>query len=230
MTKLSIIIPVYNEKKTLLEVLRKIEAVTLPLEKEIILIDDGSTDGTREIYRGLDSNKYKIFLREKNEGKGAALKDGFSLVSGDTDIVLIQDADLEYDPAQYLRLVAPIIKGETEVVYGSRNLIKNPRFKKSYYLGVRLISWLTSLFYGSRLTDVYTCYKVFKKSVLDNLELVSRGFEIEQEITAKILKKNYQIIEVPIKYQPRGFREGKKLNWREGFKAILVMIKYRFKE
>ena len=224
MLKLSIIIPVFNEEKTILEILKRIEVVEFPnLEKEIIIIDDCSTDGTKEILKRLEG-KYKILEHSNNQGKGAALRTGFKQASG--DFLIIQDADLEYHPQEYYRLLEPIIQNKADIVYGSRNLKDNPRFKKTYYWGVRLISWLTNVLYGSNLTDVYTCYKVFKTPILRNLNLESNGFEFEAEVTINALKKKYRILEIPINYFPRSFEEGKKINWRDGLKAILTIIKY----
>lgn len=225
MLKLSIIIPVYNEEKTILEILKRIEAVELPnLEKKIIIVDDGSIDGTKEILKSFEG-KYKIFYQANNQGKGAALRMGFKQASG--DFLIIQDADLEYNPREYPQLLEPLIQNRADIVYGSRNLKDNPRFKKSYHWGVRFISWLISIIYGSNLTDTYTCYKVFKTPLLKNLDLVSNGFEFEAEVTIKALKKKYRILEVPISYSPRNVEEGKKINWLDGIKAILTIIKYR---
>ena len=225
MFKLSIIIPVYNEEKTILEILERVEAVELPnLEKEIIIIDDCSTDGSKEILKTLEQ-KYKILYHPNNQGKGAALRTGFQQTWG--DFLIIQDADLEYNPQEYPRLLEPIIQNKTDIVYGSRNLKDNPRFKRSYYWGVRLISWLTNVLYGSNLTDVYTCYKVFKTPLLKNLDLESNGFEFEEEVTIKALKKKYRILEIPISYFPRSLEEGKKIGWLDGLKAILTIIRYR---
>jgi len=225
MFKLSIVIPVYNEEKTILEILKRVEAVKLPdLEKEIIIIDDGSRDGSREILKSLEQ-KYKILYHANNQGKGAALRTGFQQAKG--DFLIIQDADLEYNPQEYHQLLEPIIQNKADIVYGSRNLKDNPRFKKSYYWGVRLISWLTNVLYGSNLTDVYTCYKVFKTPLLQDLELKSKGFEFEQEVTIKALKKKYRILEMPINYIPRSVKEGKKINWFDGVKAILTIVKYK---
>jgi len=226
MFKLSIVIPVFNEEKTILEILKRVEAVELPdLEKEIIIVDDCSTDGSKEILKTLE-NKYHILYHTSNQGKGAALRTSFQQVKG--DFLIIQDADLEYNPQEYLRLLKPIIQNKTDIVYGSRNLKDNPRFKKSYYWGVKFISWLTNILYGSNLTDVYTCYKVFKTPLLRSLDLVSNGFEFEEEVTIKALKKKYRILEVSINYFPRSVKEGKKINWRDGIKAILTIIKYSY--
>jgi len=226
MKKISIIIPIYNEKDTLLQILERVEkAPVWGLEKEILLIDDGSTDGTKKILKELES-KYKIVYHKRNLGKGAAIRNGFKEASG--DIIIIQDADLEYNPQDYPQLIRPILHGKADVVYGSRYSKKDTSFYKSHYWGVKLISWLTSLLYGSNLTDVYTCYKVFKSPVIKSINLRSNGFEIEQEMTSKLLNRKCKIVEVPITYCPRTFEEGKKINkWSNGLKAIWLIIKHR---
>jgi len=225
--RISIIIPIYNEEKTLLEILKRVEnANVLGLEKEIILIDDGSTDKTKHILRRLE-DKYKVIYHLKNQGKGAAIRTGFRNSTG--DLILIQDADLEYDPCQYPKLIKPILENNADIVYGSRNLTKNPRFKKTYYWGVRIISFLTNIFYKSKLTDVYTCYKVFRAPIIKSISLENNGFGIEQEITSKLLKKGYKILEVPISYSPRSFKEGKKIKWKDGLIAIWLILKYKFR-
>lgn len=223
--KLSIVIPIYNERKTLLEILKKVEeADTLGLEKEIILVDDNSTDGTREILKNLEQ-KYLVIYHTKNQGKGAALRTGFQKASG--DFILIQDADLEYHPQNYPRLLRPILEQKTDMVYGSRALQKNPYLRKGNYWGAKLISWLINLLYGSNLTDAYTCYKVFRAEILKEIKLESNGFDFEAEITCKALKKKHKILEVPIDFSPRGFEEGKKIKTKDGFIAIWKIIKYR---
>lgn len=226
MKKLSIIIPIYNERKTLLKILEKVEkAPTLGLKKEIVLVDDGSTDGGREILKNLEK-KYLVIYHSKNQGKGAALKSGFQKATG--DIILIQDADLEYNPQNYRRLLQPILENKTDIVYGSRNLKKNPSSYFSYCWGGKLINWLYDVFYNSHLTDLTTCYKVFKAPVLQNLKLKSNGFELEIEITSKALKKNYQISEVPIDYYPRTIEQGKKIRPRDGLMLIWQIIRSKF--
>lgn len=225
MRKISIVIPIYNERETLLKILEKVErADTLGLEKEIILVDDGSKDGTRDILKTLES-KYRVIYHSKNQGKGGALRTGFGYAKG--DIILIQDADLEYNPEEYPKLIQPILENRADAVYGSRNLKNNPRFRKSYYWGGILISWLTNLLYGSNLTDVCTCYKAFKAPVLKSFQLKSNGFDFDVEVTAKALKKKYKIIEVPINYYPRKIEEGKKIRPRDGLIAIWKILKYR---
>ena len=226
--KLSIIVPVYNEEKTIEEIIRRIEAVSLPLEKEIILVEDGSTDGTREILKDLEK-KYLVIYHPENYGKGQAIRSGLEEAKG--DIILIQDADLEYSPKDYPELLRPILENKTEVVFGSRYLRKNYKIPNAYflyYLGNKLTNWLLNLLYGSKLTDPWTCYKVFKGGVLKDLDLKSNCFEIEIEMTVKTLKKKYKILEVPVDYLPRKIKEGKKIRWwRDGFKGLFTIIKYR---
>ena len=226
MKKVSIVVPIYNERGTLLKIIDRIEkAETLGLEKEIILVDDGSTDGTRDILKTLE-DKYEVFYHKKNQGKGGALRTGFQKATG--DIILVQDADLEYDPKEYPLLLRPILEGKTDAVYGSRLLKSNPKFRQAYYWGGVLISWLTNILYGSRLTDVSTCYKAFRAPALKSLELKTNGFEFEVEVTIKALKKNYNILEVPIDYSPRTFAEGKKIRARDGLILIWHILKDKF--
>lgn len=226
MKKVSIVIPVYNEKRTILRILEEVEkSNTLNLEKEVILVDDGSTDGTRDILKTLEK-KYKVFYHQENLGKGAALRTGFEKAKG--DIILIQDADLELNPENYPQILEPILKGKSEVVYSSRYQKYNPHNYHAYYLGGRLISYLTNIFYGSKLSDVYCGYKVFKANVLKGLNLENNGFGIEQELTIKILKKGYKITEVPITYYPRTRQEGKKIRIWDGLKAVWLIIKNKF--
>ena len=225
--KLSVIIPLFNEEKTILEILKRIEKVKIPkIEKEIIIVDDFSTDGTREILKRL-KNRYKIYYHKKNMGKGAAIKTALKYATG--EIVIIQDADLEYNPQDYTKLVEPILEGKTSVVYGSRILMKkNNWFSLMYFLGGWLICRTTNLLYGSKLTDVNCGYKVFKREIFDKIKLEGNRFEFCEEVTAKVLRNNYKIKEVAVRYTPRSFREGKKLTWKDGFTAIKILVKYRF--
>ncbi len=231
MKKVSIIIPAYNEEKTIEKILKKIISVKLPLEKEIIVVNDGSTDKTKEILENL-KEKYNIKVIHKiNEGKGSAIKEGLKLANG--DIIIIQDADLEYDPNDYIKLIEPILKGESKVVYGSRlrKFRKNKFSHISYLIGGIIVTLITNILYKVFLTDEPTGYKVFHKD-LKNILINAKAnkFDWEPEITAKILRKGYKIIEVPINYYPRKKSEGKKIRWRDGLDAILTLIKWRFKK
>lgn len=223
--KLSVILPVYNEKNTIEEIIKRTEAVNL--NKEIIIIDDYSNDGTREIIKEKINQKniIKIF-HSKNKGKGACIRSGLEKATG--DIVIIQDADLEYDPEDYYKLVKPIMEGKASVVYGSRALGKCKYSYLRYALGGKFLSFLTNILYGSNITDEPTCYKLFKTELIKSLNLKCTGFEFCPETTAKILKRGYKIFEVPISYHPRKIEEGKKINWKDGIKAIWTLIKYRF--
>ncbi|OGY47276.1 MAG: glycosyl transferase [Candidatus Buchananbacteria bacterium RIFCSPHIGHO2_02_FULL_38_8] len=226
MTKISIVVPVYNEKNYIRQVLDRLEKVSFSsLDKEIIIVDDGSTDGTKEILESFEDS-FKVIYHNKNCGKGAALKTGFKNSSG--EIIVIQDADLEYNPSEIKDLIQSIVKGEVSVVYGSRMNGNNPIGHRRYYLGNLLISWVTNLLYGSKLSDVETCYKVFDRKVLDKINLEQNDFGFEAEFTAKVLKNHFSIREIPISYSPRNFTEGKKINWYDGLKAIFLLIKYRF--
>lgn len=229
--RLSIIIPVYNEEKTLLELLNRVNAVSLNnIEKEIIIVDDFSTDSTRQILKKLEK-KYKIIYNEKNKGKGATVIRGLKQSTG--DILLIQDADLEYDPQDYHILLKPILNNETKVVYGSRLL--HPDFKANghptfilHAIGNKVLSILTSLIYFRKITDMETCYKVFTRDVIEGMTLRSKRFDFEPEITAKIIRRKFKIKEVPISFNPRSFNEGKKITWKDGLQHLFYLIKYRF--
>jgi glycosyltransferase involved in cell wall biosynthesis len=232
--KLSIIIPVFNEQKTILEILDRVRAVEIPnFKKEIILVDDGSTDGTREKIAKAKLKDVKIFLHKVNQGKGAAVKTGISKASG--DYIIIQDADLEYNPKSIKNLTAAIV-GDKSVIYGTR-LNRMPHLKKEekkhlfilHYFGNRFLSLVTSVLYGQWITDMETCYKLFPKTAVSKMKINARGFEFEPEITSKLLKRGYKIKEVPIVATPRGYDEGKKLHTiRDGTKALCYLFKYRF--
>jgi len=225
--KISIIVPVFNEKEFILKILEKVSQVDFPgLDKEIIIVDDGSTDGTRELLKQVQ-DKYKIIFHEKNLGKGAALRTGFQAATG--EIIAIQDADLEYQPTELPKLTEPILTGKTQVVYGSRMIGNNPIGHRRYYLGNVVISWLASILFGKKLSDVETCYKVFNRKLLEKFDLEQNDFGFEVELTAKLLKNKISIIELPISYTPRKFMQGKKINWADGVKAIWLLFKYRLK-
>ncbi|MCL4859472.1 MAG: glycosyltransferase family 2 protein [Caldilineaceae bacterium] len=237
--------PVYNERATLEEIVCRVRAVDLTvnadggnpllngpltLAREIVIVDDGSTDGTREIldrWRAANAPDMRVIYHEQNGGKGAALRTGFQNATG--DILIIQDADLEYDPRDYVKLLESLLEGRSPVVYGSR-FMGGPRSAMSltHTLGNKGVTLLTNLLFGTALSDMETCYKCFRRDVIQGMPLHSRRFEIEPELTAKILKRGYSIFEVPISYNGRAFHEGKKLSWRDGFSAIWTLTKYRF--
>lgn len=247
--RLSIIMPVYNERATLEAIVQRVQAVDLTvnvnsanlvlaggvpgpltLEREIIIVDDGSTDGTREIldkWRLEPPANVVIIYHESNGGKGAALRTGFQHATG--DVLIVQDADLEYDPNDYVKLLEPLLEGRAPVVYGSR-FSGGPRAAMSlgHTLGNQMLTVITNLLYGTSLSDMETCYKCFRRDVIDGMVLRSRAFEIEPELTAKILKRGYTIFEVPISYNGRAFHEGKKISWKDGFSAVRTLVRYRF--
>ena len=224
---LSVVMPAYNERETIEEIVARVLAV--PLRIELIVVDDGSTDGTRDILARLQQQHgFTLVLQERNQGKGAALRRGFEEVSG--DLVVIQDADLEYSPEEYPALIELICQGRADVVYGSRFLGRHRVFMFSHYVGNVIVTFFTNVLYNTMLTDMETCYKVMRTEVLRSFTLKSDGFGIEPEITAKIFKRGYRVYEVPITYDGRGYDEGKKITWRDGFVALWVLIKYRFTE
>jgi glycosyltransferase involved in cell wall biosynthesis len=221
----SVIMPVYNERETLPEILARVRAVGV--RKEIVVVDDGSTDGTREVLREEEQKgDLKVLYHEVNKGKGAAVRTGLEHASG--DFIIIQDADLEYDPRDYPKLLKPLLEGQAEVVYGSRFMEFGGTMFFLQALGNRMVTLVTNLLYGTALSDMETCYKVFRAEVIRSIPLRSRRFELEPEITAKLLKRGYRIHEVPISYQGREYHEGKKLTWRDGITALWTLIKYRF--
>ena len=208
--KISIIIPVYNEAKTIIEIIQRVQQSNPDLDMEMLVVDDGSTDGTARAVETFKGSQVILLRHPSNQGKGAAIRRALSHVSG--DVVIIQDADLEYDPKDYSKLLAPIVGGKEVVVYGSRILKKdNPKAGLTFYLGGRLLSFITNLLYGTRITDEPTCYKVFKTEVIREINLRCSGFEFCPEVTAKLAKRGYRIAEVPISYKPRSIAEGKKI-------------------
>ena len=231
--KLSVIIPAYNEINTIKEIITKIKLIKI--SKEIIIVDDFSTDGTREFLKNLDDPQIKTFFHKKNYGKSHGVRIGIKEARG--DIIIIQDADLEYDPQDYYKLIKPIEQGKAKVVYGTRfpkkkghpsllhpyEILSNP-----FYFANKILTIMANILYNAKITDEPTCYKVFDSDVLKSLNLKSERFEFCPEVTAKIRKKGFKIHEVPINYNPRTIDEGKKINWKDGVEAIWTLIKYRF--
>lgn len=240
--KLSIIVPVYNEVSTVAEILRRVRAVPLAVpvgygresrsvvtfEREVVAVDDGSTDGTRDVLQELaDEPDVIVVFHERNRGKGAAVRTALEYADG--DVMLIQDADLEYDPREYPALLQPIVEGRSEVVYGSR--FRGGPTKAMFFwhmVGNRLLTLMTNVLYDTILSDMETCYKVFTREVADRLDLKASGWGFDPEITAQILKRGYRIYEVPISYTGREFEEGKKIDWRDGLIVLWTLLKHRF--
>jgi glycosyltransferase involved in cell wall biosynthesis len=228
--KLSVIVPVFNERNTLVELLRRMRAVELPdgIESEIIVVDDGSSDGTRDILRQLGDSTVRVVMHDVNRGKGAAVRTGFQHATG--EFILVQDADLEYDPEDWPKLLAPVLRGRARVVYGSRFTGERRNMLLLHWIGNRFLSLTTNVLYNTTLSDMETCYKLLERSLIEDLQLQSNKFDIEPEITAKVLKRGIRIYEVPISYSGREFDEGKKITWRDGFSALWTLVKYRFRD
>jgi glycosyltransferase involved in cell wall biosynthesis len=223
---LSVIVPVYNERRTVVEALRRIRSAPVPIVMEVIVVDDGSTDGTSQILSALQDSTVRLLVHPVNRGKGAAIRSGLEVARG--DLLLIQDADLEYDPDDWPKLLEPVLKGKAKVVYGSRFTGERKNMLPSHWLGNRFLSLVTNILYRSTLSDMETCSKLIDRSVLEGVTLRSDRFEIEPEITAKILRRGHRIYEVPISYAGREVSEGKKIGWRDGFGALVTLVRYRF--
>jgi glycosyltransferase involved in cell wall biosynthesis len=226
--KLSVVVPVFNERNTLVEILRRMRAVDLQegIEKEIIVVDDGSDDGTRDVLKQLGDSTVRVVMHDENRGKGAAVRTGLRHATG--EYVLVQDADLEYDPEDWPRLLAPVLRGRARVVYGSRFTGERRNMLFLHWIGNRFLSLTTNVLYNTTLSDMETCYKLVDRTLLEDMTLRADQFDIEPEITAKILKRGVRIYEVPISYAGREFDEGKKITWRDGFAALWTLVKYRF--
>ena len=224
--KLSVVIPVYNEKKTLSELICRVEAVKL--EKEIIIVDDASTDGTRDLLKKYEEReRFKVIYQSKNAGKGSALRAGFDKAEG--EIIIVQDADLEYDPKEYPLLIEPILDGRADVVYGSRFLGGTHRvFFFWHYVGNKVLTTLSNMCTNLCLTDMETGYKVFRRTVLDSFILKCNRFGFEPEFTSKVARHAFRVYEVPISYSGRGYEEGKKINWKDGVAALWFIFRFRF--
>ena len=223
----SVVMPVYNERATIEEIIRRV--LSVPLRVQLIVVDDCSTDGTRPLLQELQRRHgFTLLLQDRNQGKGAALRRGFERVTG--DLVVIQDADLEYSPEDYPDLIELICQGRADVVYGSRFIGRHRVFLFTHYLGNRFLTLITNVLYNTMLTDMETGYKALRTDVLRSFTLKSNGFGVEPEITAKIFKRRYRVYEVPISYDGRGYEEGKKITWRDGIVALWVLLKYRFTE
>ena len=223
---LTVIMPVFNERTTVAEVIRRMRAVDLPFTLEIIAVDDGSSDGSDKVLEALEDSTVRVMRHQKNQGKGAAIRTGLAEARG--DLVLIQDADLEYDPNDWPKLLEPILRGKARVVYGSRFTGERKNMLFWHWVGNRFLSLVTNVLYNTTLSDMETCYKLFDRRVLDGLTVVSDRFDFEPEITAKVLRRGHRIYEVPISYAGREPEEGKKITWRDGFGALKALIKFRF--
>jgi glycosyltransferase involved in cell wall biosynthesis len=223
---LSVIMPVFNERATLAEVIRRMRAVELPLVLQIIAVDDGSSDGSDKVLSALEDSTVRVIHHRVNQGKGAAVRSGLAEARG--DLVIVQDADLEYDPNDWPRLLDPILRGKARVVYGSRFTGERKNMLPLHWIGNRFLSLVTNVLYSSTLSDMETCYKLFDAEVLEGLTIVSNRFDFEPEITAKVLRRGYRIYEVPVSYAGREPSEGKKITWRDGFGAIRALVRFRF--
>jgi glycosyltransferase involved in cell wall biosynthesis len=223
---LSVIVPVFNERVTVAEIIRRIRAVEVPVDVEVIVVDDGSSDGTDKVLSALGDSTVRVLTHTVNQGKGAAIRTGMAAARG--DLLLVQDADLEYDPEDWPALLEPILRGKSQVVYGSRFTGQRKNMLPLHWIGNRFLSLVTNVLYSSTMSDMETCYKLFDRRVLEGITIESDKFDFEPEITAKVLRRGYRIYEVPISYAGREVSEGKKITWRDGVGALRALIKYRF--
>jgi glycosyltransferase involved in cell wall biosynthesis len=224
---LSVVVPVFNERNTVAEIIRRIRAVELPIPLEVVVVDDGSSDGSDKVLAALQDSTVRVIRHPGNRGKGAAVRTGIEAAKG--DLVLIQDADLEYDPDDWPSLLAPVLRGKARVVYGSRFTGERKNMLISHWIGNRLLTLVTNLLYKTTLSDMETCYKLFDRTVLDKITIESNRFEFEPEITAKVLLMGERIYEVPISYAGREISEGKKITWRDGWGALGTLVRYRLR-
>jgi len=223
---LTVIMPVFNERSTVAEVVRRMRAVELPFTLQVIVVDDGSSDGSDKVLRAIEDSTIRVLRHEHNLGKGAAIRTGLAEARG--DLLLIQDADLEYDPEDWPKLLKPILDGKARVVYGSRFTGERKNMLPLHWFGNRFLSLVTNMLYSSTLSDMETCYKLFDAQVLEGITIASNRFDFEPEITAKVLRRGHRIYEVPISYAGREPDEGKKITWRDGFSALWALVKFRF--
>ena len=223
---MTVIVPVYNERSTVAEIIRRVRAADVPVVVDVVVVDDGSTDGTDQVLSAIADSTVRVVRHERNAGKGAAVRTGLRQATG--DLVIIQDADLEYDPDDWGTLLEPILKGKAQVVYGSRFTGARKNMLVLHWIGNRFLSLVTNVLYATTLSDMETCYKVFDRRVLDGITITSDRFDFEPEITAKVLRKGYRIYEVPISYAGREPDEGKKITWRDGLTALWALVKFRF--
>jgi glycosyltransferase involved in cell wall biosynthesis len=222
---LSVIVPVFNERTTVTEIVRRMRRVPLSMDLEILIIDDCSSDGTDKILAAMEDSTVRVIRHSVNQGKGAAVRTGLEVARG--DLVLIQDADLEYDPDDWPRLIAPMVRGKAKVVYGSRFTGERKNMLFWHWVGNRMLSLVTNVLYNTTISDMETCYKLFDRKVLEGIKIESDRFDFEPEITAKMLRRGHRIYEVPISYNGREFDEGKKITWKDGFGAFWALVRFR---